>query len=353
MPFTSAESRLAKLRPLDNRQAAEKALARPNNAPCIFERGFSLYFGDPVDRHPDGICTKDVIERISVEHPFPSRHKFYGFHIGMAFAAAAKQISSLGLRCDSTNAKQSCYSGMTPDSFNIALHFVAGDENASVDETRIAHITLSRVYPEGFLERRTALHQRLTDEIQSRTDRANAWKLITDDDDAMLMDWASHSKPWDDYSESEFVKFANWLKSAGPDERHMAAFLCNWDYGLAPLIWIVRQDDCDIATALYVFFGCDPAYHLEFEGDRSRVSHSIEAFDLMMEAKDRMENGFYERSEIYFDTQNDMRIIAKYKPTQRQLDAVLPKNIKPVYEGRRIDRENRFGGLRSPSFVID
>jgi hypothetical protein len=52
----------------------------------------------------------------------------------------------------------------------------------------------------------------------------------------MLLTWAKHCKPWDNYEPSEFVRYANWLRKADPDQRHAAALTWNWDYGLAPLL---------------------------------------------------------------------------------------------------------------------
>ena len=49
------------------------------------------------------------------------------------------------------------------------------------------------------------------------------------------------------------MRYADWLRRADPDQRHVAALSWNWDYGLAPLLWIIRREDCDKATALHVF----------------------------------------------------------------------------------------------------
>jgi hypothetical protein len=170
---------------------------------------------------------------------------------------------------------------------------------------------------------------------EQQWERANAWKQITDDDDAMLADWAAHCRPWTDYSPSAFVVFADWLRTASPDERHMAAAMCNWDYGLAPLLWISRRPDCDIATAWWIFFACQPSYYLQYEGDIERLAAPDDAYKLMMEIKIRIESGFYTRADIFFDIRRDVDMKA-LNPTDERLTAILPKDIELRHEGRQI-----------------
>lgn len=170
---------------------------------------------------------------------------------------------------------------------------------------------------------------------QQQWEWANAWKQITDDDDAMLTDWAAHCRPWTDSSPSAFAAFADWLRTASSDERHMAAGMCNWDYGLAPLLWISRRPDCDLATAWRIFFGCQPSYYLTYEGDIERFTASDDAYHLMMEIKARIDSGFYQRAEIFFDISRDVDMRA-LNPTDERLRAIMPKDIELRHEGRRI-----------------
>ena len=77
----------------------------------------------------------------------------------------------------------------------------------------------------------------------------------------------------------------------------------NWDYGRAPLLWIIRQKNCDIATALEVFFLADPSYYFRYGDHRSSVPADwhLEIFDFLAEICQRLARGFYKRSEIAFD----------------------------------------------------
>jgi hypothetical protein len=74
---------------------------------------------------------------------------------------------------------------------------------------------------------------------------------------------------------------------------------------------------------------------------------------MMMDIKGRIERGFYKRSAIHFDLSQDLEILSRHKPTPAQLAAVLPAGLPTSSAGRRITRENRFGGLDMPAFRIN
>ena len=52
----------------------------------------------------------------------------------------------------------------------------------------------------------------------------------------------------------QIAKVLAWLPRQSPDIWHAVATGWNWDVDLAPLEWIVRQPDCDAATAQFVFW---------------------------------------------------------------------------------------------------
>lgn len=59
----------------------------------------------------------------------------------------------------------------------------------------------------------------------------------------------------------------DWMSGKGAPEWHGVAASWNWDNGLGPLLWIVDQPGCDRATALTLFWMCDPYDYME-EGRR-------------------------------------------------------------------------------------
>ena len=59
----------------------------------------------------------------------------------------------------------------------------------------------------------------------------------------------------------------DWMSGKGAPEWHGVALSWNWDNGLEPLLWVVDQPGCDRATALTLFWMCDPFDYME-EGRR-------------------------------------------------------------------------------------
>lgn len=350
--MSSYAERVAKLRPLASRAEVAKVYDDGERPPYPEAPwgGFSAWFGPKVGDAPIGAAAPDTLEVMKLDETFSSAVDFYGFSIGMSYDAAREMVTRLNLRRqavreDLPDDVQS-FAGTTPDGFEISLLF----------RGTLAEIKLYRSDFWSLFKVREAFCKARVEAEDRQRARMNAWKAITDNDDAMLMDWATHCRPWSDSTPSEFVKLAEWMLHANPDQRHVAACRCNWDYGLAPLLWISRRSDCDLATALYIFFGCDPAFYMKFDGERQRVDReasNVEAYNMMMEIKNRIDQGFYKRSAILFDAREHLAILDRYNPTPAQCAAVLPVNLRARYEGRRMDRDNRFGGLQIPEFLID
>ena len=254
----------------------------------------------------------------------------------------------LGLTALEPSGPECRYStGRLPDGFELTLRF---------RKDVLEQLTIAQPNHSEISESRTQFRRKQTEAEDRRRELANSWKKITDDDDAMLLAWATHCKPWDDYEPSEFVRYAEWLRRADPDQRHAAALTWNWDYGLAPLLWISRRDDCDLATALHIFFGGEPYFYLKIGGDREQVKAGygdLKTFDMMMDIKDRIERGFYTRSAIEFDLTQPFEILDRYKPSAEQVAAMIPANLPMRQEGRVIAYHNGFGGLELPAFQIN
>jgi len=345
--MSTYEERVASLRPLASRAAVEgifprEAFHEHRSGEAI---GVKVAYGERGNDDPRGLDTSNVVEQLGIRAPFPSSLSFYGFSIGMALPEAAPLIAHLGLDRASEAAGFTTFSGPTPDGFELRLLF----------DHSLTQIQISQPHHKAIAQARRAFWQERAELKARQWEEANAWKQITDNDDAMIDTWAAHCRPWNDYSPEEFVKFAAWLKNATPDERHMAAMHCNWDYGIAPLLWIVRQPDCDVATAVYIFFGCQPSHCLGPDGDghRAREASMGEVGAMMREIRERMESGFYARSEIRFDASREIEALHRVKLDDAQLAEVLPPNMKPRYEGRRLDDGNGYDGLSMPHFEIN
>jgi Domain of unknown function (DUF4274) len=229
---------------------------------------------------------------------FPRDVPVCGVRIGMTVDAMQEALPELRLADGETgepNERGFVGYQANPASLNATIQ-------VSIKNGEVFSITLSRVD----LREAQARRQRQEAERRAEKDRkrelANKWKSIKDTDE-MLLSWAEHCSPWTHYTPERFVKFARWLMATSdPDVWHMVATSWNWDYSHAPLLWIIRQENCDIATALEVFFLAEPYHYFRWVNDRSSVpAGNLEMFDFLAEIRQRLAHGFYKRSEIAFD----------------------------------------------------
>lgn len=92
-----------------------------------------------------------------------------------------------------------------------------------------------------------------------------------------------------------------WLEAADPDDWHRVALDFNWSEQLFLLDWIVRQRDCDIATALTIFWQGEPSFWLDTKakaGEPDGYGDLNAALCIYIAA--RVADGGYGRSEIAF-----------------------------------------------------
>ncbi|NYJ14264.1 hypothetical protein GGI64_005356 [Rhizobium leguminosarum] len=89
----------------------------------------------------------------------------------------------------------------------------------------------------------------------------------------------------------------DWLTGRSPDARHAVAEDLNFDFAEDVFEWILTQPDCDLATAASYFWRAGPLERLEhpdtFEEDNLTLKRLV----------DRVNAGFYSRSEIYYGGQ--------------------------------------------------
>lgn len=109
----------------------------------------------------------------------------------------------------------------------------------------------------------------------------------------------------DDLDRDEEQRLAaniGWLASADPDDWHRVALDFNWGEPLYLLDWIVRQPNCDIATALTLFWKGEPAAWLDEEGASEEEPDGFSYLNRQICAyiANRVKTGGYTRSEIAF-----------------------------------------------------
>jgi len=157
-------------------------------------------------------------------------------------------------------------------------------------------------------------------------------------------------QPLDSYCDGslpeEWGVFIEWLEERGPDEWHGFVAEWNWDYGSRIVMWVLRQERCDKATAILAFCrnGSDDvftdkntydAYHTPEPDDRVRFAQEVLA---------RWRSGFYGRSEILltgrhreFVDSARQRFDAKAEKFEfPELVWELPTDLVPAETGRTV-----------------
>ena len=155
------------------------------------------------------------------------------------------------------------------------------------------------------------------------------------DSSEMLLDWA------DGYGVSQhhgpLMAFTKWLtQESTADQWHNVVPHWNWDFGIEPLLWIIRQKECDKATALTAFYLTRPG---EFLDERAKVSpYQIDSFDLIDEIRRRFLGGFYTRSRFAFDGERAFREEAYVDASDdaEAVDRAIPPAMRAMIPGQAL-----------------
>jgi hypothetical protein len=147
--------------------------------------------------------------------------------------------------------------------------------------------------------------------------------------------------------------FARWLvQESEPDDWHLVVEGWDWDRGEDPLWWIVTRPNCDRATALMVFWGTKPYHYLGLPGWETM---DPEDYDLYHTIRARWAAGFYTRSELAFDVEEDAYPIDFAAHRQRfgpAVDAVMPPSMRYL-SGRRLSNMDFVDGIPTRFWDVD
>ena len=113
------------------------------------------------------------------------------------------------------------------------------------------------------------------------------------------------ASPPRDVSDEELIE---WLATRGPREWHICAADWNWDKGLGPLVWILRQPGCDRGTAICIFARGEPGIFEKYESLealRAKEGYYPEQAEMLIELCERWAAGRY--ADYRFDPEDDVR----------------------------------------------
>lgn len=266
------------------------------------------------------IDRQGILGRLEFDDQFPATISVFGFHIGMTLDEVMANDLDFRMLPRKTPEENSSYIARTMRGDDVLLRI---DRTGLVRQIGFERPGL--FYPEG-------------NSYKASTVQINASDYA--DTFEMLWEWAARRTFDSDYL--SYFGYVQWLtEEATPDDWHLAVLDWNWGFGLEPLYWIVRQPNCDKATALMAFFLTRPGQFLDDHGVRAKVeSYLLETFDLLAEIRNRFMGGFYTRSELSFDgehaVQNEAYLPEEYD--RQQFDRAIPEAMRQTILGREPER---------------
>ena len=117
--------------------------------------------------------------------------------------------------------------------------------------------------------------------------------------------WATTVQEDDDWYAQAERRIA-WLAQATPEQWHSFASAFNWSDDLSPLFWIVRQDRCDMATALMIFWLSAPGWDLMMMA-KGEPDYSRPESEMVRYIAGRIAARGYRRRKIAWDADPQMR----------------------------------------------
>ncbi len=139
-------------------------------------------------------------------------------------------------------------------------------------------------------------------------------------------------------------KVLAWLATTGAEDWHRSAETWNFDDGTAPLEWIVEQPDCDAATALLIFWRCQPGEWAAMYPNRSACTdpHHGAEYDLAVKIKRHWLAGRYPQKRFRYDPGAEWGVVPGEIDAKGHRDLETPVAMTFPVEGRNVD-SRRFG----------
>lgn len=133
-----------------------------------------------------------------------------------------------------------------------------------------------------------------------------------------------------------------WMERHGPYEWHHIAVNWNWDEDPLSLVWIIRQPNCDLATAAHIFQMCQSGDAL-VEGKREDAYFTKRGlFDLGDEIIDRAWAGQYSSHLGLAHPPNEYVAIFLTPWHERKLPKEVPPCLCERLEGEIVEESPDF-----------
>lgn len=150
--------------------------------------------------------------------------------------------------------------------------------------------------------------------------------------------------------------FNAWLKSASADDRHACAVSWNWDGDNTPLEWIIKQPDCEKATALWIFWHAEPTYYMgkfaSHAAAQAGSRYDLAAYDFIKAILDRWKAHVYRNDEIMFDPASANASISDVERYTGHAELSIPVAMVHAVGRREAQSSHRFDeGI--PFFILN
>jgi hypothetical protein len=91
------------------------------------------------------------------------------------------------------------------------------------------------------------------------------------------------------------------------EELHYIAENYNWDNGTLVLEWIAESELCSEATALMIFWRGQPYDYTKYKYNAKSIEYvDMDVFNLIKNIMEKYKNGFYKKTSIKYDPEDDM-----------------------------------------------
>jgi hypothetical protein len=132
-----------------------------------------------------------------------------------------------------------------------------------------------------------------------------------------------------------------WLRSATPDDWHRAALDFDWSDDPEMLDWIVRQPECDAATALTVFWLAEPGCWIGDDFSGGGLTR-----DMCVYIANRVEAASYRRSQIAFTpdvwTRNSFVELVDLQKSLDNISFRAHRDLIRTRRGRVVELDDHF-----------
>lgn len=150
------------------------------------------------------------------------------------------------------------------------------------------------------------------------------------------------------YFEEGYDPIFKWLKSgASVEDRHYLATNGNWDFvDVSIFHYIISREDCDLSTALSVFFLAQPLYYIENGlSGRDLTTHSFYTIIMLTDIRIKFLDGFYKTKLFEFNFEefggDDFKVArAKFDWIEEFIPLAMEQNISGKILDYRPDWED-------------